>query len=120
MAHSMPLVAALLLVSAAMLAVAPQTSAAVSCGNVVSDLAPCIAYAQGKTTTLSAPCCSGVRNLNNAAQTTADRRTACTCLKGTVGSIKGINLSLVGGIPGKCNVKVPYPISTSVDCSKVT
>lgn len=113
----MPLATALLLVTAAVLAVAPPTAEALTCGNVVSFLTPCIGYARGKTKEIPGGCCSGVRNLNTAAKTTADRQTACNCLKNTVATIGGIDLNIVSGIPSKCNVRIPYPISTSVDCS---
>ncbi|TLP69860.1 non-specific lipid-transfer protein 1-like [Zingiber officinale] len=119
MARSMPLVAALLLVSAAVLAVAPRTAEALACGNVVAYLAPCIPYARGVAKAPTMPCCNGVRNLNAAVKSKADRQMVCTCLKSTVASVSGINFNNVSGIPGKCGVTVPYPISTSVDCSKV-
>ncbi|MQL98417.1 hypothetical protein Taro_031129 [Colocasia esculenta] len=109
-----------LLVGAALiclLAAAPRANAAISCGQVASNLGPCIDYIRGAAP-LSASCCSGVRGLNAAAQTTPDRQAACSCLKSLAGRIPGMQAGLAAGLPGKCGVSIPYPISTSTDCSK--
>ncbi|XP_047049540.1 non-specific lipid-transfer protein 3-like [Lolium rigidum] len=103
----------------AALAAAGRASAAVSCSDVTSAIAPCMSYAMGKAATPSAGCCSGVRSLNGKASTAADRRTACGCLKNLAGSFKGVNMGNAASIPGKCSVSVSFPISTSVDCSKL-
>ncbi|XP_062197037.1 non-specific lipid-transfer protein 1-like [Phragmites australis] len=105
--------------SAALLASeAPRASAAITCGQVSSALAPCIPYATGRGK-LSPGCCSGVRSLKSAASTSADRQAACRCLKSLMGSISGLNMGTVSGIPGMCGVSVPFPISMSTDCNKV-
>ncbi|CAN6221801.1 unnamed protein product [Urochloa humidicola] len=70
-----------LAVVAAVLLAAAASEAAVTCGQVNSAIGPCLAYARGQGSGPSAGCCSGVRSLNSAARTTADRRTACNCLK---------------------------------------
>ncbi|MCH1921665.1 Mpv17/PMP22 family protein, partial [Shewanella sp. A3A] len=69
---------------------------------------------------LTQGCCNGVKGLNNAARTTADRQAACRCLKSLAGSIKSLNLGTVAGVPGKCGVNVGFPISLSTDCNKVS
>ncbi|KAG8050790.1 hypothetical protein GUJ93_ZPchr0009g228 [Zizania palustris] len=103
----------------AMVAAAPGASAAVTCGQVGSAIAPCISYVTGRGAITQA-CCNGVKGLNNAASTTADRQTACRCLKSLAGSIKSLNLGTVAGVPGKCGVNVGFPISLSTDCNKVS
>lgn len=117
MARSIFAAAAALLLLVALAAV-PRREAALTCVNVVSFLSPCIPYARGTTTAPSAACCKGVQGLNQAAKTTPDRQTACNCIKSTVTTVRGINPTIVSGVPGKCGVTVPYPISSSVDCSK--
>ena len=104
------------LVAAMLLAAPYATTAAITCGQVNSALSPCLASARsgGKP---SAACCNGVRSLASAAKTTADRRSACNCLKTAAGSIGGA--SKAASIPSQCGVSVPYPISTTVDCSKI-
>lgn len=111
-------VLAVLLLAAVLLAASWQVGqGAVTCAQVVSMLRPCIPYATGKGE-LTAACCTGVKNLNNAASTSADRKTACSCLKQQASSISGIQPGVLSGIPGKCGVSVPYAISPSTDCSK--
>ena len=103
---------------AVMLLVAPYTAdAAISCGTVNSALGPCLAYARGGAGPSTA-CCSGVKRLAGAAQNTADRRTACNCLKNVVKS-SGIKAGNAASIPSKCGVSIPYPISPSVNCNTI-
>ncbi|CAN1355810.1 Non-specific lipid-transfer protein [Linum perenne] len=90
---------------------------AVTCGQVTSSVAPCFSYLLGSGP-LVPGCCNGVRFLNSAANNTPNRQTACRCLKTIAGSVRGINLGLAAGLPGKCRVNVPFPISLSVDCNK--
>ncbi|CAN6214697.1 unnamed protein product [Urochloa humidicola] len=108
-----------LAVVAAVLLAAAASEAAVNCGQVNSAIGPCLAYARGQGSGPSAGCCSGVRSLNSAARTTADRRTACNCLKSAAGRISGLNAAKAASIPSKCGVSIPYSISTSTDCSRV-
>ncbi|XP_042403999.1 non-specific lipid-transfer protein 1-like [Zingiber officinale] len=119
MARSTSAVAAAALLLLVALAAVPRREAALTCGNVVMFLSPCIPYARGTTAEPSEACCSGVRGLNEAAKTTPDRQTACNCIKSTIFSLPGIKPAVVSGVPSKCGVSVPYPISTSIDCSKV-
>ncbi|WOL18637.1 hypothetical protein Cni_G27434 [Canna indica] len=111
--------ALVVLVLAVALLAASQAAAAITCGQVASALRPCIPYVTGKVSVLPATCCSGVKNLKSAAATPADRKTACSCIKSTVAGVKGIQPGLATGLPGKCGVSIPYPISSSTDCSKV-
>lgn len=104
------------LVAAALLA--SSASAAITCGQVGSSLAPCIPYATGRASALPASCCSGVKSLNSAARTSADRQAACRCLKSLANSVKSVNMGTVATIPGKCGVSVGFPISMSTDCNK--
>ena len=111
--------AALLVALLVLAAPAPAEGSVTSCGQVVSLLAPCMGYAMGRVASPAASCCSGVRGLNAAAATPADRKTTCTCLKQQTSGMGGIRPDLVAGIPSKCGVNIPYAISASTDCSKV-
>ena len=97
--------------------VAPMADAAISCGQVTGDLAACIPYLKGTSAAPTAPCCSGVRALNNAAKTTPDRQAACNCLKNAAGAISGLNTGAASSLPSKCGVSIPYKISTSTNCA---
>ncbi|KAK1391174.1 Non-specific lipid-transfer protein [Heracleum sosnowskyi] len=97
----------------------PAVVEGLTCGQVTSKLSGCLNYL--KTGGAPSPgCCSGVKGLNSQAVTPTDRKQACTCLKTLAGSIKGINYGAAASLPGKCGVRIPYPISPSTDCSKVT
>nr|P81651.2 RecName: Full=Non-specific lipid-transfer protein 1; Short=LTP 1; AltName: Full=Major allergen Pru ar 3; AltName: Allergen=Pur ar 3 [Prunus armeniaca] len=90
----------------------------ITCGQVSSSLAPCIGYVRGGGAVPPA-CCNGIRNVNNLARTTPDRRTACNCLKQLSGSISGVNPNNAAALPGKCGVNIPYKISASTNCATV-
>ena len=98
--------------------VAAPAAEAISCGQVSSSMAPCINYLKGSGGAVPAGCCNGIKSLNSAAQTPADRQTACKCLKSAASSIKGLNVGLAAGLPGKCGVSVPYKISPSTNCDR--
>ncbi|XP_072954698.1 non-specific lipid-transfer protein 1-like [Typha angustifolia] len=111
--------AAAAVVLAILLIASPHVADAITCSQAVSAISPCIAYARSGVGAPSATCCAGVRSLNALAKTTPDRQTACNCLKKLAGSVKGVKPGAVTGIPSKCRVSVPFPISTSTDCSKI-
>ncbi|CAO2153511.1 unnamed protein product, partial [Urochloa humidicola] len=119
MARAAQVVVLAVVAAVVLLAAAASSEAAVTCGQVNSAISPCLAYARGQGSAPSAGCCSGVRSLNSAAKTTADRRTACNCLKSAAGRISGLNAANAASIPSKCGVSIPYSISTSTDCSRV-
>lgn len=99
-----------------LLAVAPARSA-ITCGSVASQVSPCVSYIRGKGP-LTPGCCNAVKMLNAEASNTISRQTVCSCLKSFTKAIPGVNYSLLAGLPNKCGVSVPYPISPSTDCSK--
>ena len=117
-AHRAHAAATLTLLVAALVLSAAPAEGAVSCGQVVGYLAPCITYAVGRARAPDGTCCSGVRSLNAAAASSADRQATCTCLKSRATGMAGIRPDLVAGIPSKCGVNIPYAISPSTDCSK--
>ncbi|XP_042503632.1 non-specific lipid-transfer protein 1-like isoform X2 [Macadamia integrifolia] len=106
------------LVLACMVVAAPLAEAAITCGQVVSKLAPCLTYLRSGGA-VPGTCCNAVKNLNNSAKTTPDRQTACGCLKNAYNSISGINAAYAGGLPAKCGVNLPYKISPSINCATV-
>ncbi|KAK1321956.1 Non-specific lipid-transfer protein 2B [Acorus calamus] len=106
---------AILAIAALLLVEGPrEVEAAISCGQVVKYISPCIAYAQ-KGGAISPGCCSGIRGLNSAARTTPDRQQACSCLKSIA---RGANPSYARSIPSKCGINIPYSISPNIDCTK--
>ncbi|KAA0025399.1 non-specific lipid-transfer protein 1-like [Cucumis melo var. makuwa] len=94
------------------------TEATVTCNQVVSNLSPCISYVTGGGSP-SFNCCSGVRQLNKAAQTTPDRQDVCRCLKSLINGVtyNGQNVANAAALPTKCGVNLPYTINPNADCS---
>ncbi|KAL7602389.1 non-specific lipid-transfer protein 1 [Lactuca sativa] len=91
---------------------------AVTCGQVVGAVAPCLGYLRNGGTPPQ-PCCTGVRGLRNAARTTSDRKTICNCLKSASSSYRGVSGNYAASLPGKCGVNLPYKISPSTDCNRI-
>ncbi|KAG9147990.1 hypothetical protein Leryth_003574 [Lithospermum erythrorhizon] len=76
-----------------------QNSEAISCGQVQSNLISCFNYLRnGGPIPLN--CCIGVRSLNAAATTTADRQTVCRCALSIVKAIPGISNANLSALPG--------------------
>ncbi|KAK9290442.1 hypothetical protein L1049_008612 [Liquidambar formosana] len=103
-----------------MVVVAPYAESAITCGQVVRSLTPCIPYVTNGGA-VPANCCGGVKSLYAAAKTTPDRQSVCRCLKSAVSGVSytGYNLGLAAGLPAKCGVSIPYKISPSTDCNSV-
>ncbi|KAF8042192.1 hypothetical protein BT93_A0725 [Corymbia citriodora subsp. variegata] len=100
---------------------APPAAAQVSsCDQVVNALMPCVSYVLNGGT-VPAACCSGIRSLNSAAKTTADRQSVCNCLKNAAGGMpySDYTAGLAAGLPAKCGVALPYKISPNTDCKSV-
>ncbi|XP_065853429.1 non-specific lipid-transfer protein 1-like [Euphorbia lathyris] len=109
---------AVLVVAIMVVAGAMSTAEGITCGQVSGALAPCINYL--KTGGAPTPqCCSGVRTINGAAQTTPDRQQACNCLKSAARSIPGLNPANAESLPGKCSVNIPYKISFDTNCNSI-
>ncbi|CAA7051028.1 unnamed protein product [Microthlaspi erraticum] len=91
-----------------------------SCDSVMGELNPCISFVlQGGT--ISTSCCNGVTMLNNQAQTSAQRRSVCRCIKYDINGVpfspKQLDNAL--NIPSKCGVDLPYRISPATNCDSV-
>jgi len=89
---------------------------AIMCGQVARAVTPCLVYLRIGGSPPPA-CCSGVRSLNSAAKTTADRQATCNCLKSLAGGLSGLNPANEASLPSKCGVNIPYKISTSTNCA---
>ena len=112
-------VSKMIVVVAMMVMLVVSSEALITCGQVASSIAPCLGYLQSGGP-LAGTCCPGVKKLNSLASTTPDRKAACECLKRLASSNSRINYVRAGGLPGKCGVRIPYQISPSTDCTKVT
>ncbi|KAB2621819.1 non-specific lipid-transfer protein 1-like [Pyrus ussuriensis x Pyrus communis] len=97
---------------------APFSQATISsCSQVTQYVGPCIPYFKSGGAVPPA-CCQGIINLNGAARTTPDRRTACTCLVNTATTTSGLKPNLVSGLPGVRGVRLPYPMGPNTKCNR--
>jgi hypothetical protein len=94
-----------------------EASAAITCEHVGSNLVACLPYATSRGT-LILGCCNGVRSLDGAASTSANRQVACRCIKTLTSTISGLDLGAISGLLNKCGVSEPITISPSTDCDK--
>ncbi|KAL8210181.1 hypothetical protein R6Q57_006913 [Mikania cordata] len=101
-----------------MVVVASHAEASMNCGLVARNLAPCMPYLTGEGDAPTDACCNGVRTLNEDANTTPDRQTACDCLQSAYSSSSGIKPSNAASLASECGVNVQYEISPNTDCSK--
>ncbi|XP_058739816.1 non-specific lipid-transfer protein 1-like [Vicia villosa] len=97
----------------------PLVNGAVYCGQIQLTIAPCLGYLRNPSPAVPAPCCNGVRSINNQAKTIPDRQGACRCLKATATNLPGLNLPALAALPAKCGVNLPYKVSPSIDCNTV-
>lgn len=105
-----------------MIAACPITAkAALSCGEVNSNLKPCTGYlTNGGITSPGPQCCNGVRKLNGMVLTTLDRRQACRCIKNAARAVgPALNAERAAAIPRRCGVRIPYntQIRTTTRCN---
>ena len=94
-------------------------AAAITCSDVIKDLRPCINYLRSGSGAPPSPCCDGASSLASAATTTADKQTACNCLKSAAKSIS-LKPELAKALPGNCGITLPFQVDPNVDCSKVS
>ncbi|KAM7512279.1 hypothetical protein LguiB_011154 [Lonicera macranthoides] len=102
-----------------LLLVVPSSNAAITCSVVVKYMNPCVNYLKSGSGLPPSACCSGATTLFAAVTTTADKQTACNCLK-TVSKSTSVNVQLAKALPGNCGISLSFSISPTVDCSKIT
>ncbi|KAK6120769.1 hypothetical protein DH2020_045485 [Rehmannia glutinosa] len=116
MAFSTPAIRFLAAAFAVILLVSP--TAAITCSDVIKDLRPCVNYLKSGSGTPPSDCCTGASSLASAATSTADKQTACTCLKNAAKSINP-KPELAKSLAGNCGISLPFEVSPTVDCSKM-
>ncbi|XP_068640270.1 non-specific lipid-transfer protein 1-like [Aristolochia californica] len=98
---------------------APYVEAKITCNTLITFISPCLTYLFSSRGVVPPNCCKGVKSLNDAARTTADRMAACNCLKKAAAGMSGINYPRAERLPSDCGVKIPYKISPSTNCATV-
>ncbi|XP_059651016.1 non-specific lipid-transfer protein 8-like [Cornus florida] len=100
-----------------LLLLAPSSEAAIACSDVIKDLRPCLSYLQSGSGKPPATCCAGVSALASAAKTTADKQTACNCIKNATSKVS-VKPELAKALPSNCGISLSFTVSPNVDCSK--
>lgn len=100
------------------LSAAMPGEAAVSCSQVHSYLVPCISYLTNGSDYPTDRCCSGLRNLQAMAKTSADRRATCYCLKQNASQYPNIKDDTASELLAICGIETRFPISRDVDCNE--
>ncbi|KAK6119357.1 hypothetical protein DH2020_046898 [Rehmannia glutinosa] len=88
-----------------------QPGQAVTCGQVDAALVPCINYLTGHEASPSPPCCAGVKAVKGMAQTTADKRACCGCVKAAANRYADLKDAAAQSLPTKCGVQLDIPVS---------
>ncbi|KAI3449055.1 hypothetical protein Pfo_005720, partial [Paulownia fortunei] len=90
-----------------------QPGQAITCGQVDAALVPCINYLTGHDNSPSPACCGGVKTVKGLAQTTADKRATCSCVKAAANRYADLKDEAAQSLPTKCGVQLDIPISRS-------
>ncbi|PIN20678.1 hypothetical protein CDL12_06636 [Handroanthus impetiginosus] len=93
---------------------------AMTCGRVDVALAPCIGYLTGRDGDTPSPrCCAGVKAVKEMAQTTADKRACCSCVKDAANRHQDLKDAAAQSLPAKCDVQMDIIVSRDVNCDKI-
>ncbi|MBA0679265.1 hypothetical protein Goari_011044 [Gossypium aridum] len=83
----------------------PGETAVVSCDEVDECLVYYVPYLTSRTGYPSALCCGGLAKLEKIAVTTAEKQTACSCIKQAAAGFPSIKEDVASSNPNKCNVQ---------------
>lgn len=78
-----------------------------------ASIAPRIPYARSAGGPVPLACCGGIKSMNSA----ATRLSAGACRLRLPASL-AFNYGVVGGIPAKCGVTIPFKLSLSTNCDR--
>ncbi|KAL0694194.1 hypothetical protein Bca4012_061374 [Brassica carinata] len=90
----------------------------ISCSVVINDLQPCVSYLTSGNGQPPETCCEGVRSLDAATTTSADKKAACECIKSVANSVT-VKPELAKALASNCNASLPVDASSTVDCNTV-
>ncbi|KAF8093503.1 hypothetical protein N665_0383s0130 [Sinapis alba] len=90
----------------------------ISCSVVLKDLQPCVSYLTSGSGEPPESCCEGVRSLDAATTTPANKKAACQCIKSVANSVT-VKPELAKALATNCNATLPVDASSTVDCDTV-
>ncbi|THF98831.1 non-specific lipid-transfer protein 1-like [Camellia sinensis] len=109
----------LVMVILALIASSVTVNATITCQDAILKILPCEQYLLGNGG-ITVPCCQGAQNLNQMANSTADRQAACACFK-QVGPSLGVNVDRAKQLPNLCKIDLRgVTIDFTIDCSTIT
>ncbi|GMP73368.1 hypothetical protein CsSME_00031145 [Camellia sinensis var. sinensis] len=102
----------------ALIASSVTVNATITCEDAILKILPCEPYLSG-IGDVSVPCCQGAQNLNQMANSTADRRAVCACFK-QVGPSLGVNVDRAKTLPDLCKIDLRgITIDFTIDCNTI-
>ncbi|CAL5345570.1 unnamed protein product [Camellia sinensis] len=102
----------------ALIASSVTVNATITCEDAILKILPCEPYLSG-IGDISVPCCQGAQNLNQMANSTADRRAVCACFK-QVGPSLGVNVDRAKKLPDLCKIDLRgITIDFTIDCNTI-
>ncbi|THG01421.1 hypothetical protein TEA_023609 [Camellia sinensis var. sinensis] len=109
----------LVMVILALIASSMTVNATITCQDAIMKLLPCEQYLLGNGG-ITVPCCPGAQNLNQMANSTADRQAVCACFK-QVGPSLGVNVDRAKQLPNLCKIDLRgITIDFTIDCSTIS
>ncbi|KAI8000384.1 hypothetical protein LOK49_LG09G01448 [Camellia lanceoleosa] len=94
-------------------------NATITCQDAIMKILPCEQYLLGNGG-ITVPCCQGAQNLNQMANSTADRQAVCACFK-QVGPPLGVNVDRAKQLPNLCKIDLHgITIDFTIDCSTIS
>jgi len=96
----------------------PLANAVITCPDMDITLMACLSYVAYPTPSPPQPCCAAVLDVTAQAITREDRQAVCSCLKGLMSGIPGLDLISLAALPSVCSANIGYTISPDMDCSK--
>ncbi|AES79824.2 Lipid transfer protein [Medicago truncatula] len=97
----------------------PLANAVITCPDTDITLTACLSYVAYPNPPPPQPCCDAVLDVTAQARTREDRQAVCSCLKGLMIGIPGLDLTALAALPKVCGANIGYEISPGMDCSKI-
>ncbi|KAL7242961.1 hypothetical protein ACSBR1_015382 [Camellia fascicularis] len=102
----------------ALIASSVTVNTTITCQDAILKILPCEPYLLG-IGDITVPCCQGAQNLNQMANSTADRRAVCACFK-QVGPSLGVNVDRAKKLPDLCKIDLRgITIDFTIDCNTI-
>ena len=90
----------------------------ISCANAMAKLFPCQTFLKGSGAN-SAPCCAGLKSLQELASSESSTRFICRCLKQAIST--GLSDSMLENaklLPQLCKINFPLVFDPAMNCNK--